>query len=205
MYPVRVGSALPAVELPSQVSQNPDTSDVTPTGSANLNRVLEGLSGLTHLISRTMDDVRTLDSEFEDRLVQTSRETTAFIREQARQQLDGALAEKQREIEEIFRQRIQNLTQQWDTERNRLNAEVDRLTKAEAAALNFAEGTIFIDRVVVNEEVQRLNDLIKDATRVIDDPEAELATVIRKNAERAQHECFLSGIRYVLAAQVTRK
>jgi DNA repair exonuclease SbcCD ATPase subunit len=54
------------------------------------------------------------------------------------------------------------------------------------------------DSDVVDAEVERIQDMIAGIARLIDDPETELSTVIRKNVERAELDAYLRGILFSL-------
>jgi len=49
---------------------------------------------------------------------------------------------------------------------------------------------------VVRDEVSRVEGLIRKISETIEDPETELSVVIRKNAERAELESYLRGLRF---------
>jgi len=51
---------------------------------------------------------------------------------------------------------------------------------------------------VIDEEIKRIEELTAEIARLIDDPETELATVIRKNVERAGLDAYLKGILFSL-------
>jgi hypothetical protein len=51
---------------------------------------------------------------------------------------------------------------------------------------------------VIREEVARVEGLIHKISETIEDPETELSVVIRKNAERAELESYLRGLRFKL-------
>ena len=48
-------------------------------------------------------------------------------------------------------------------------------------------------------EIDRVQGLIQSITEIINDDATELSTVIRKNAERAELESYLRGIRFCIA------
>ena len=89
--------------------------------SATTERVLEALSTLAALLDRTINEVKALDPDFQNRLIQAIRETEASMQAQAAQQLEAALTETRSKLEEEFSKRIAELTAQWEEERNRLN------------------------------------------------------------------------------------
>src|SRR5262249_45542761 len=47
-------------------------------------------------------------------------------------------------------------------------------------------------------EISRVESLINEISKVIEDPDTELSIVIRKNAERAELESYLRGIRFAI-------
>jgi hypothetical protein len=55
-----------------------------------------------------------------------------------------------------------------------------------------------LDSSAIDEEVKRVEELAAEIARLIDDPETELATVIRKNVERAALDAYLKGILFSL-------
>jgi len=55
-----------------------------------------------------------------------------------------------------------------------------------------------INTEVVDAEVERIQEMIAGIARLIDDPETELSTVIRKNVERAELDAYLKGILFSL-------
>jgi chromosome segregation ATPase len=55
-----------------------------------------------------------------------------------------------------------------------------------------------LDSSTIDEEVKRVEDLSAEIARLIDDPETELSTVIRKNVERAALDAYLKGILFSL-------
>jgi hypothetical protein len=48
----------------------------------------------------------------------------------------------------------------------------------------------------INAEVSRVQALIQGISKLIEDPNTELSVVIRKNAERAELESYLRGVRF---------
>jgi hypothetical protein len=58
-----------------------------------------------------------------------------------------------------------------------------------------AEG-VFIDTEAVRAETARIEEMIRDIAKLVEDPETELSVVIRKNVERAELESYLRGLRF---------
>ncbi|PYS40971.1 MAG: hypothetical protein DMG14_08795 [Acidobacteria bacterium] len=140
--------------------------------SATTERVLEALSTLAALLDRTINEVKALDPDFQNRLIQAIRETEASMQAQAAQQLEAALTETRSKLEEEFSKRIAELTAQWEEERNRLNGEISKM--AHTTAQWEAE------RARLNGEVERLAR-VQAATQA----EAEKAILAMKTASAA--------------------
>ena len=65
----------------------------------------------------------------------------------------------------------------------------NRISKGEAA-----DSTGIIDQEAISAEVARVEAQIQQIAALIDDPETELSTVIRKNVEKAELGAYLKGI-----------
>jgi chromosome segregation ATPase len=136
-------------------------------------RVLEALSTLAALLERTMREVKGLDSDFQDRLLQAVHETETSLQRQAAQHLDQALSETRRRFEEQLKTKIAEMTAEWDAERERLNNQIDLITQS--AAHWEAE------RTRLNGELERLAR-VQAATQM----EAEKAIAAMKAASASK-------------------
>src|SRR5215475_10010599 len=141
-------------------------------GTSATERVLEALSTLAALLDRTINEVKALDPDFENRIVQALRESEAAMQAQAAQQLESALTETRSKLEEQFSKRIAELARQWEEERNRLNAEISKLTQSTAQWE--------AERVRLNGEIERLAR-VQAATQA----EAEKAIMAMRTASAA--------------------
>jgi myosin protein heavy chain/myosin heavy chain 6/7 len=105
----------------------------------------------------------------------------------------------QRQYDERMQQAIQEKTQLSDELRN-VTAMLDqeRQKLATAAGGNHASRNDGVDTPLIDSEVERIQGMIAGIARVIDDPETELSTVIRKNVERAELDAYLKGILFSL-------
>ena len=137
-----------------------------------LDKVLEALATLAALLDRTINEVKSVEPEFQNRLLQTVHETEAAIQSQAAQHLETMLTETRTKLEEQFSNRIAELSVQWEEERSRLNNEVSKM--AQTAALWETE------RARLNGEVERLAR-VQAATQA----EAEKAILAMKAASAA--------------------
>ena len=109
---------------------------------------------------------------------------------------------------------IANLQRQFDARIQEMMQENSRLTEKirNAAAQPAAGGNaappggsgsngspaVTLDGSSIDEELKRVEALTAEIAKLIDDPETELATVIRKNVERAALESYAKGILFSL-------
>jgi len=91
-----------------------------------------------------------------------------------------------------------------EAERNRLRDENEAAHKllAEAAATatvpSKSSGKSSATVEVLQAEVARIETWIKEISQIIEDRDTELSIVIRKNAERAELESYLRGLRFAM-------
>jgi hypothetical protein len=111
-------------------------------------RAVEALSTLASLLDRAIHEVKGLDSDFQKRLLQAVHETEVSLEGQAAQHLEEALTEMRTKLDEHLKSKLAEMAAGWDTERNRLNSELDRLTK------NSAQWEL--ERSRLNAELERL-------------------------------------------------
>jgi chromosome segregation ATPase len=125
-----------------------ETASKTQQEARGTDRVLEALSTLAALLDRTIHEVKGLDSDFQDRLLQAVHETEASLQGQAAQHLEQALTETRTKFEEQLKSKLAEITAEWDADRTRLNGELDRLTKSSAQWE--------VERARLNGELERL-------------------------------------------------
>jgi chromosome segregation ATPase len=215
-------------------NSNMEKATTTPPGARATDRVVEALVTLSALLDKTINEVKSLDSDFQNRLLQAVHETEASLQSQAAQHVETALAETRAKFEEQFKNQIAAISAEWEAERTRLNGEVTRLSQSaaqweterarltgelehlarvQAATLAEAEKAMAAAKAAasavkpvgaitnlegLNQEMQRVEGLIKEISKLIEDPATELSAVIRKNVERAELESYLKGIRFAL-------
>jgi len=117
-----------------------------------------------------------------------SSEVVEQLRKQYEQRLQEAIQQKTQ-----LAQELQNASQMLETERARLSAEIGNAEKSAPA-----KGVDSLDRDAISAEVARVEKQIKEIAALIDNPETELSTVIRKNVEKAELGAYLKGILYSL-------
>jgi hypothetical protein len=197
----------------------------TPQGTRATDRVLDALSTLAELLDRSINEVKALDSDFHNRLLQAVHDTESSIQDQAAQHLQTALTETRAKLEDQFTAKMAELSAGWDaerarlnteweTERKRLNGEIERLAQMQAATQAQAEKAMAAAKAAaattakpgsapavseaLTKEIDRVEGLIHQIAALMDDASTDLATVIRKNVEKAELESYLKGIRFAL-------
>jgi len=118
-----------------------------------------------------------------------SSEVVDQLRKQYEQRLQDAIQQKTQ-----LAQELQSASVLLETERARLSAEIGKSDNKGAAA----KGGEPFDREILSVEVVRVEKQIKEIAALIDNPETELSTVIRKNVEKAELGAYLKGILFSL-------
>jgi hypothetical protein len=106
-----------------------DTTTKAAEGTRATDRIVEALGTLGALLDRTIKEVKLLDADFQERLLQAVHETEVSIQSQAARHLDTAVAESRSTLEAQFKNRFEELSSEWGAERTRLNNEINRLTQ----------------------------------------------------------------------------
>lgn len=101
-----------------------------PQGAPATDRVLEALSTLAVQLDSLGNEVKALDSEFQNRLLQAVHDAESSLQNQADQDLESALRETAAKLDEKFKAKLAELSAEWEAERSRLNGEVERLSNA---------------------------------------------------------------------------
>jgi chromosome segregation ATPase len=110
-----------------------------------------------------------------------SNEVVDQLRKQYEQKLQEAISQKTQ-----LAQELQTASSLLETERARLSA------------AQTGGGGGGLDTEAIAAEVSRVETQITQIIAVIDNPETELSTVIRKNVEKAELDAYLRGILYSL-------
>ena len=167
------------METASKTAQEPRSTD----------RLVEALSTLAAMLDRTIHEVKGLDSDFQDRLLQAVHETEASLQGQAAQHLENALNETRAKFEEQFKTKLAEMAAEWDSERTRLNSELDRLTQSSAQWEQ--------ERSRLNGELERLAR-VQAATQI----EAEKALTAMKAVSSAKAGSVINN--QALAKEIER-
>lgn len=118
-----------------------------------------------------------------ERVSQTQRvseEVVAQLRQQYEEKLQAAIKQKTQ-----LAQELQSVSTLLEAERARLST-----AQREAAAA--------ADPDAITAEIARVENLLSQIVAVIDNPNTDLSTVIRKNVEKAELDAYLKGILFTL-------
>ena len=118
-----------------------------------------------------------------------SSEVVDQLRKQYEQRLQDVIQQKTQ-----LAQELQSASHLLETERARLSTEIGKSESKQTGA----QRTDTIDREAISAEVARVEEQIRQIASLIDDPETELSTVIRKNVEKAELGAYLKGILFSL-------
>jgi hypothetical protein len=138
-------------------------------------------------------------------------------RDRAVEALAEGTAQSRKAIEEAERSAAEELkrkTREWESERDLLISEKQEIQELLAESTDLeqgehsAEGTqagqieqSSVDLKSIRAELFRVEGLIQEISAIIEDPNTVLSLVIRKNAERAELESYLKGLRFVVAGK----
>jgi chromosome segregation ATPase len=117
-----------------------------------------------------------------------SSEVVDQLRKRYEQRLQEAIQQKTQLAEEL-----QNASMLLETERARLSAQIGK-SEIKTAAVKASS----VDGETISAEVTRVERQIQEIASLIDNPETELSTVIRKNVEKAELGAYLKGILFSL-------
>ncbi len=107
-----------------------ETATKDAQGPRSTDHVLEALATLAALLDRTINEVKAVDSDFQNRLLQAVHNTESSIQAQAAEHLDAALCDLRRTLQEEHERKVAGLTANWNAERQRLDHEVERVAQA---------------------------------------------------------------------------
>lgn len=113
-----------------------------------------------------------------------SKEVVAQLRQQYDQKLHEAIRQKT------------ELAQQLESASSLLEAERKRLSAAQRGSRGSQDNKQ--DSEAIAAEVSRVEQQLSQIIAVVDNPDTELSTVIRKNVEKAELDAYLKGILFCL-------
>jgi DNA repair exonuclease SbcCD ATPase subunit len=138
-------------------------------------------------LKKELDEIQEEKKRLVLRLAETSDLVSADVVSDLRQQFEGRMQELLLENTQLA-DRVKNATSQMDVV----------YVKSADGSGDKASSVSTLDSSAIDEEVKRVEELAAEIARLIDDPETELATVIRKNVERAALDAYLKGILFSL-------
>jgi chromosome segregation ATPase len=133
---------------------------------------------------------RRLNAELE-RLEQQLQRTSDTREHMSNEAVDQLRHQYEKRLQETIQQKNQ-LAQELQTASSTL--ELER-TKVSAAPQGTGAG---VDSAAISAEVSRVEGLLAQIIAIIDDPDTELSTVIRKNVEKAELDAYLKGILFAI-------
>jgi chromosome segregation ATPase len=138
-------------------------------------------------LKKELDEIQEEKKRLVLRLAETSELVSADVVNDLRQQFEGRIQEILQENTQLA-EKVKNAGSQMDVV----------YVKADDGSGNNGSALSTLDSSAIDEEVKRVEELSAEIARLIDDPETELATVIRKNVERAALDAYLKGILFSL-------
>jgi chromosome segregation ATPase len=138
-------------------------------------------------LKKELDDIQEEKKRLVLRLAETSELVSADVVSDLQKQFEGRMQEILLENTQLA-EKVKNAATSMD---------VVYVKSADGSSDNGGSVTT-LDSSIIDEEVKRVEDLTTEIARLIDDPETELATVIRKNVERAALDAYLKGILFSL-------
>jgi hypothetical protein len=105
--------------------------------------------------------------------------------------VDHLRKQYEEKLQEAIQQKTQ-LAEQLQNASSLLEAERKRLSAAQTG------GGSGLDTAAINAEVSRVEKQISEIIAIIDNPDTELSTIIRKNVEKAELDAYLRGILFSL-------
>ena len=147
-------------------------------------RIMEALATLAALLDRTINEVKTLDGEFQSRLMEAVHKTEESLQAQTAEYVELTREEVHQELSRRFQSELQTaldtLRSDFQTERERLssefNTERERLNKELRFAAD-ASSELQLERSKLIAEVQRLKEsAAAERERVRAEAEASIAS-----------------------------
>jgi chromosome segregation ATPase len=159
--------------------------------SAQAAEAAQSDGALSEELSRLKKELEAIQEEKKRlvlRLADTGDQVSADVVNDMRQQFEGRIQEVLQDNTRLTEQ-IKKAAAQMDGRVVVAVADGSGLSGTSVSTLDASE---------IDEEVKRVEALIAEIALLIDNPETELATVIRKNVERAALESYLKGILFSL-------
>jgi chromosome segregation ATPase len=138
-------------------------------------------------LQRQMQDAQTAWDAERRRLEQQLQRTSETRGQLSNEVVDQLRKQYEQRLQEAILQKTQ-LATELQSASALLEAERTRLVAAQA------DGRNGVDTAAITAEISRVERQLSEVIAVIDSPDTELATVIRKNVEKAELDAYLKGI-----------
>ncbi|HEY2383346.1 MAG TPA: hypothetical protein VGK48_19400 [Terriglobia bacterium] len=159
-------------------------------------------AGLLVECERARDLVEQIKREHEQALSDSDEAAAIALERQVTSQIERAGAEMTSRWEadratlQSERNRAQQRFADMAAECDALRAALEQARQAPPPAAAKQPGP---DTEAIQSEMARVEGLIQVISKIVEDPNTELAVVIRKNVERAELESYLRGLRFMSA------
>jgi hypothetical protein len=172
-------------------AREPNSSELKLEELKNQNAEVE--QQLENAQSRWDVERRDMHSQIE-RLQQQLQRTTDTSGRVSKEAVDQLRQQYEHRLHEANQQKTQ-LAKELESVNVLLEVERTRLSKGPAAGNGNGSG---LSTEAINAEIARVETQLSQIIAIIDDPETELATVIRKNVEKAELDSYRKGILFSL-------
>jgi chromosome segregation ATPase len=174
-------------EARGKVERELEKAQQTLAQAAQASQVDGAVSEEMNRLKKELDEIQEEKKRLVLRLAETSDLVSADVVSDLRQQFEGRMQELLLENTQLA-DRVKNATSQMDVV----------YVKSADGSGDKGSSVSTLDSSAIDEEVKRVEELAAEIARLIDDPETELSTVIRKNVERAALDAYLKGILFSL-------
>jgi hypothetical protein len=151
-----------------------ETVTKAPQGVRQADKVLEALATLAALLDRTINEVKSLDSDYQNRLMQAVHDTEASLQTQTAEHIERARQEVQEELKAKFQGELQSavdgLKSEFEVERERFNKELLHAVEAASQLESERSGLIAeVERVKTDSkaEVEKAREEAQAAAKAV--------------------------------------
>jgi hypothetical protein len=201
-------------------------------------QLVQTVSALARLLDQAMNDIQTVDTEFQEELGHSAEKLKIAMQEAERNgnelkkfreaatawetEKAGLVAEKaglvaamaetdeaasialETQIATAVERVRSEINARWEADRATLLADrnraqqrlADMATECDTLKQELEAARKSLNVEAIEAEVARVETLIQEISRVVDNQETELSVIIRKNVERAELESYLKGLRF---------
>ncbi len=160
-----------------------------------------------HELEGQLTEARTDIQKYHEAAMKSGSELSRVTREirQLQQTVTELRAQDDELVEQMrrdYENKIQELTKQRSQSLEQLDSSRGAVPPPGRATETVDQGTTNIG--AVNSEIRRVEKLIEEIVKIVDDPETELSTTVRKNAEKSELEAYLEGLLFSLGRKAQK-